>query len=349
MNKVKIKSSIIYFGILISFFSCKSKTEKLPDLEGIEINNNIIRYEQELLNYAPYNPEKFQALASKHPVFTSLFFNSVLPLNGKIGQDTFCNSLNGFLQDSLITNLFKIVEEDYSDFSALESDITQALKTYKYYFPYTKIPNIYTFISEYSFQKFIFQDQFTDGIGIGLDMFLGADYPYKYLDPDNPNFSQYITRRFTKEHIVLKIVQTLLEDNMLQNPGERLIDKMVQNGKKLYITKKILPTSPDSIIFEYTDTQMKWCNDNELQMWAFFFDQNLFYETSGVKINKFIDESPNSPNMPTEAPGRTGNYLGYKIVDSFMKKNKDMTLSELILFDDAQKLMEMSNYKPKKE
>jgi hypothetical protein len=349
MKKHLILPILLSLAFIVVFDSCKSDKNSLPDLSEVEINTTIIRYELELLENLPYTPEIFAKLGNKHPIFTDIFFNNVLPINGGIGSDTFCNNLNNFLKDSLIVALYNKVDTEFSDFNSLESNIKQALKTYKYYFPSAKTPDIYTFISEYSYQKFIFQDQFSDGIGLGLDMFLGANYPYKRLDPDNPTFSQYITRRFSKEYIPLKIIQTILEDKIGPPNGERLLDKMINNGKKIYIAKKILPTTPDSIIFEYTAEQINWCNDNELEMWAFFFDKNLFYETSGVKINKFIDESPNSPGMPSDAPGRTGNYLGYKIVEAYMDRNDEMSLSELILMNDAQKLLEMSRYKPKKE
>lgn len=349
MKKLLIFPILLTLIVIIIFTSCKSDKNLLPDLSEVELNTNIIRYEQELLENLPYTPDKFAILGKKHPIFTDLFFNNILPINGRMGTDTFCNNLNNFLKDSMIVTLYKKVESEFIDFNGLETDIIQALKTYKYYFPNATTPDIYTFISEYSYQKFIFQDQFSDGIGIGLDMFLGADYPYKNLDPDNPAFSQYITRRFTKEYIPLKVIQTILEDKIGPPNGERLLDKMINNGKKIYISKQILPTAPDSIIFEYTTNQMQWCIDNELEMWAFFFDKNMFYETSGVKINKFIDESPNSPGMPSDAPGRTGNYLGYKIVEAFMERNDEMSLSELVLMDDSQKLLEMSRYKPKKE
>jgi len=51
--------------------------------------------------------------------------------------------------------------------------------------------------------------------------------------------------------------------------------------------------------------------------------------------------------MPTEAPGRTANYIGWQIVKKFMQKKPKLTMLDLIAHNDAQKLLEESKYKPR--
>jgi len=100
---------------------------------------------------------------------------------------------------------------------------------------------------------------------------------------------------------------------------------------------------------EYTADQTEWVKSNELEMWAFFFDQELFYESNTMKINKYIQPSPTSPGMPEIAPGRTANYVGWQIVNAYMKRNSDTTLEELIQLRDSQEIMDKSRYKPKQK
>ena len=47
-----------------------------------------------------------------------------------------------------------------------------------------------------------------------------------------------------------------------------------------------------------------------------------------------------------ESPGRLGLWVGWRIVDSYMTNNKDVTLIELMGEGDAQKILEESFYKP---
>ena len=52
--------------------------------------------------------------------------------------------------------------------------------------------------------------------------------------------------------------------------------------------------------------------------------------------------------MPTEAPGRTGDYIGWQIIRAYMKRYPETTLSDLIKMNDSQTILEKSKYKPKR-
>jgi hypothetical protein len=43
-----------------------------------------------------------------------------------------------------------------------------------------------------------------------------------------------------------------------------------------------------------------------------------------------------------------GRWIGWQIVRSYMKKNKETSLSELFSFSDSQQILSESGYKPKK-
>jgi hypothetical protein len=128
--------------------------------------------------------------------------------------------------------------------------------------------------------------------------------------------------------------------------GSRLIDQMIHNGKQLYILDCILPETPDSIKLGYTAKQTQWVKENEPQMWAHFLKENLLYSTELEKIGKLLNPSPNSPGMPPEAPGRTANYVGMQIIKQFMKRNPNINFEALVKMNDAQKILDLSKYKP---
>jgi hypothetical protein len=52
--------------------------------------------------------------------------------------------------------------------------------------------------------------------------------------------------------------------------------------------------------------------------------------------------------MPLEAPGRTAGFVGWKILENFWKRNPEMSLSQILLLKDAQKILDSSRYKPLK-
>jgi uncharacterized protein YjaZ len=50
--------------------------------------------------------------------------------------------------------------------------------------------------------------------------------------------------------------------------------------------------------------------------------------------------------MPQEAPGETGNYIGWQIVKQFMKRNPTTSMSQLLAIGDAQQILDRAKYKP---
>ncbi len=332
------------FLTIALFISCQEK--KVPDVQHLKANVEIIRTESLLATVK--STSDLISTIEKHPSFYNIYFPEVLDIKNAKNIDTLYAGLSEFIQDTLISKLFKQVETKFSDLSSVKNDANKMYQYLQYYFPQQiSVPKIYTFISEYGYQAFIFQDDDgKDGIGIGLDMFMSPDIDYKVINPDNTNFSTYITRAWNRDHIVPKIADLHITELIGDAPGHKMLDQMIHNGKALYIKELILPNVKDSLIFEYTEAQLKWCHDNELQMWSFFLDQKLFYESNPVKIGKYINPSPTSPDMPIESPGRTANFIGYKIVKAYMERYPETTLEQLIAAKDSQELMEKSKYKP---
>ena len=232
----------------------------------------------------------------------------------------------------------------FKNFDPFKKELNQAVRFYKYYFPKQPEPTFFTFVSQYNYDVFPFG---RDTIGIGLDFFLGAQHAdYEHIE--NLRY-EYIRRTLTPEHLVAKTMRFLVQSIAPQESGDRFIDMMIHNGKQLYILDQLLPYTPDSIKFGYTAAQTKWCKDNESGIWASFLKENVVYETNFKKIAKLVTPSPNSPGMPQEAPGETGNFIGMQIVKQFMKRNPNTSLMELINMRDAQKILDLSKYKPPQE
>lgn len=336
--------------IMVFLGSCGNDAVVAPNVENIAVDFQIHRTEQELMALDTNDiANSLLSLEEKYSSFMSIYLRNVMGFTDDDNPQLQGNNIKGFIQDDNINLLYQATQIQYGDFDQLKGEFTSAFKFYKHYFPERNIPDLYTFISEYGIQRFVFlDDRGKDALGIGLDLFLGADYPYQDFIPNNPAFSNYLIRRFNKDHLVKRSIGALVEDILGPSQGNNLLEKMVHNGKKLYIIDHLLPFSPDSIIMEYTEEQLDWCEDNEIEMWAYLLKEDLFYESDMDKINKLINPSPSSPGMPKQAPGRTGNFIGWKIVEAYMQRHPEKTLTDLVAFEDAQKILEQSKYKPKK-
>lgn len=344
------KSSILFAFLFSSlFFACQpDKGKEIPDVSHIPIDIDIRRFDKDLFEIDTLQIEKGLAkIESKYPEFGNIYFGQILGSTDKrIAPEGHIPYVKGFATHPATRQLFDTTQIVFpqAEMQKLETEFEQAFQYLKYYFPDVVVPpHVTTFISEYTIAAFVYKD---NALALGLDFFLGPEYPYVEYNPGNPHFSQYLVRSFNKEHVVSKTLKPLVKDILGIPSGNRLLDYMLHNGKELYIMSHLLPHEPDSVILEYSQAQVDWVEENEKEMWHHFLREDLLYSTDIQKFKKLIDYSPNSPGMPKEAPGRTANWLGWQMVKSYMKRFPETTFEELINLQDAQTLMDQSRYKP---
>ena len=347
-SSLYIRSLILIFGSLF-FVACQNESrEPIPDVSDIEIPLEIRHFEQDLFNLDTTNMEvALGQLYQKYPEFASIYFEQLLGANDpRIAPEGPLPYISGFINHPFAKKLFDTTQIVFHDFTVVEEEFESAFKFFKYYFPEAVVPDVTTFISEYSLANFIYKEQ---SLAVGLDFYLGGDYPYQAYNPGNPNFSNYLVRTYNQAHLVRKSLQPLLEDMTGVAPGNRLIDFMIHNGKKLYVLDHLLPYASDTIIVEYSEEQLLWCKDNEANIWAHFLSEDLLYSSKWQDIRKLVEQSPNSPGMPPEAPGRTGDWMGWQIVKAYMKRHPQATMEQLLQLEDAQLILDHSRYKPNRK
>jgi len=345
----KFLFALLAFSFILLSQSCFfDKGKNIPDVSNIKVNVEIKDFNQRLFSIDTNDIQNgISELRRDFPVFFDVYFRNVKPFRQKEELDeVFYSYVKDYLKDPFIQSLGDTTHIVFNDFSKYEKELNQAFRFYKHYFPNKNVPLVYSFSSNFNFAAFIFSfDEQQDAIGIGLDMLLGKDYPYWKLGIQNPAFSDYITRAFTPEHFTKKTLDPLINDFLEIPASDRLLDMMIYNGKKLHLLDLLLPLTPDSIKWEYSTKQTEWVKNNEFDMWTLFLSEKLLYETDLSKTKKLVDQSPSSPGMPPESPGRTANFMGLKIIQAFMKKNPDTTIKQLINMD-AQEIFNKSKYKP---
>ncbi len=339
----------LLFAIFLCVNACEcGKGKDIPDVSDIKVDVKVRRFDQDLFALDTNDvATSLAALEGKYPEFAPIFFGQVLgSTDSTIAPEGATKYVRGFITHPAVRKLYDTCQVVFPDSKWLEKDFRQAFQFFKYYFPTQPLSGeVVTYLSEYSIGGFLYGE---NSIGVGLDFYLGVGHPYQSINPENPNFSQYLTRTFNKDHIVAKSMQLLVDDLLGPPKGNRMLDHMIHNGKKLYILDHLLPNSPDSVRMEFSQKQVDWCNENEGNIWAYFFSEKLLYSTDYNTYRKFVEPSPDSPGMPEEAPGRTANWLGWQIVKAFMEKNPNTSMEQLIAITDAQFIMDKSKYKPKK-
>lgn len=346
MKKSRIYLSIVFLITLLNW-SCRLDPSAAPDVRHLSVTTEVIPFWQ-LLETAGKSTDSsaLKKITLQYPAFTAIYFKQILGLSS-FDPISFKDSLGPWLQSGFMNTLQHKVDSIYDDFTPWTNEFEQAFKYLKYYFPDRPTPKVYTYNSELGLANMIFEDNGTDALGLGLEFFLQGIIPYKEIDPMNPNFSDYVVRSFNQDHLVKKTLEIWVDDQVAPVKKQQMLDYIIRHGKKLYILEKLLPAAQDTVLFEYTPAQITWCRENEAQIWAYFLQEKLIYEQEMRKVQRYVFPAPVSAGMPDGAPGRTGDFIGYKIVQAFMSRHPQTMLSDLAQNADAQSIMDGARYRPK--
>jgi hypothetical protein len=336
---------------LFLFSNCTSDDAdrpKTPDVSGIQVTLDINRFDQKMAALDTNNTvAAVTALEQASPEFSSIYFEKIIGIKDpKDSVGAYRNEVRKFLTDPSMRYMMDSISKVFPDLTAEKREIEQGLRFFKHYFPKKTVPTtLYTMPSAYNFAAVFPTD---NAIAVGLDMFLGKDYSVYEALATTGQYPRFVSRTFRREYLVDRVFELLISDISGEPSGNRLLDYMIHNGKKLYVLDCLLPKTPDSIKLNYTTEQMKGIYANESFTWGRILKQNLIYSTTFQDFQKLVMPAPNAPIIAEEAPGAIGNFIGWQIVKQYMKRHPNTTLEDLLALKDVQKLLDESKYKPKK-
>ena len=210
----------------------------------------------------------------------------------------------------------------YPDISWIERDLQDGFRHYLYYFPGRRVPAVYTCITGFN-NSIITGDSV---LGIGLDRYLGSGSEYyRRLE-----IYKYLADRMTPENIVPDCIYgwgaSEWEFSDLSYPADNVLSEMIHEGKLKYFEKCMLPEVSEGIIFGFSADQLKFCRNNEDQMWQYLIEKDLLFSTDQFTIRKLTGEAPFTSYFTNESPGRAAVWIGFRIVESYMMRNPDISL-----------------------
>ena len=319
---------------ILTFQACRNDADRLqidisdiPD-PGIEIQ----RYGKDLFHIDPANlKDELPELAQQYP-----FFLGTPPL------DTLSFiQIHEFITDPFLLEIALACDTQFTDMKAIEEQMNDAFRHYIYYYPEARIPEVFSYVSGLDFE---YPVQLHDDILlIAIDMYLGNSFePY-----GRARIPQYRTKRAAPDYLVRDI---MLEagSNVPTHYKSRniLLDQMIEKGKLLYFLDAMMPVTHDTIKIAYSMQQLDWCLDNESSLWAFLIENELLFSSDYEKTHKLIIDGPFTSFFPDGSPGRTGWWIGWQIVRSFMESNTDITLPQLMEELTARQILDNSAYHP---
>lgn len=349
MNLFKSNKTAVY--LLLSFctilflsgcFGCQNGSQTIYEgepMEPVKIN----RFERELFSVKTDQLEpSLEKLFRKYGDFYFYYAQDMLAMPFE-GDSLFTRQMRMLLDYAPFRKLYLQVDSFYSDLNDVEAGLTSAMGIYTAQFPQARIPEFVSFISEFGYANVTFDKQ----IGIGLDMYMNTVFRDFYHSLEFPEF---MIRKLRREYILPNIIKALgiARYESQTSRDRRFLAQMLYEGKVKYFTKALLPNVHDTLILGYTAAQLKWVEENEAEMWAHYAEKELLYKDEPTQYMRYLNDGPftSADGVPQESAPAIGVWTGWKIIQSYMRKNPEVTLEQLMQEKDFDKILKLSRYKP---
>ena len=320
--KISFKNSCLILCCTLLFLSC-THDKKLPDeIASIPVTIAVARFDQAFANATISN---WKNLKQQYPYLFPEGYT----------DDFWAEKLS----DTIQLEINQEVNQVFPESTLLNEELSKFYKHVTYYYPDAIVPKVITITSERDYRN---RAILTDTLLIlALDNYLGEDHHF-YSD-----IPVYQAKNLKKEHIIIDVATAFAKTKVPSPHTFSFMEAMIYEGKQLYMMEQLLTLKPKHEIFGYTPEEYQFAVDREVNIWEYFVGKELLFSTDRKLLNRFINPAPFSKfylEFDNETPGRLGRYIGYKIVASYMKKNK-LPLKTM-LTQNAETIFNNAKYKP---
>lgn len=311
---------------LLFLFACGS--DEIP-MQNVSIP--VKRLEGELFNKK--SAAEISTFLKEERSFSNLFLDAAEYPDDSI----LAKRIYDLIQNPSIDTLYDESVATFQDLTPIVSPIETAVGKLKSIYPETKTPRFITAVTGL-YRDLYYSDSL---IIVGLDFFVGQEATFKPVDI--PFFMLY---RYDQLHLPAIIIKAMSGSQVTNGKSSTLLSEMIDFGKTYYLASRLAPSIADSVLLGYTAEDMIVIRENEPIIWANFIENEVLYETSHIVKRKFLGERPNVYEISQKCPGRIGAWVGWNIVEQYMKNNSSVTIQQLLEDSDNEKIFKLSGYKP---
>lgn len=338
--------------LFIGAYGCTSNKSSPDAPEPIEITEDLTplhfdRFDLRISNLpVPVPAGEIGKLRTEYGKFFELWCTQLAgilsPIDTAPSNQEIAYNLSQYLGDKYIREVLTECKKEFDDLEQFETELTGVMKRYENAFPGKTAPRLICYTSPFSSNIMT-----TDSLlGLGLHFYLGQDYKY-YPSLELP---LYMVKKFRQEYIVNDLIRGWLDSEYLDDSAQmNCLSQMVYQGKVLYALDVLSPEIHDTIKTGYSAKQLDWVETHEKELWTFFVEQKLLYNTNPKIYLKYIQDGNTTSGFPKDAPARLGPFIGWKIVRAYMKSRPETTLKALFETRNAQDILSRSGYKPPKK
>lgn len=331
---------VMVFLICISILGAGCQRDLLDvDVSGIDAVVQLERFDRALfdLNQDSING----AIGPFYNTYGDFFdiYNVHVINIGQASARRYPSFLSMFINDPTNREVFDYTNKVFTSMEEINGQLTDGFRHYLYHYPDSVLPRVVGYVSRFN-QGLFTVDHF---VGVGLDQYLGADCSYYGL----MGTPQYITRNKVPERIPVDVMYAWATQIYPYNDSlDNLLARMIYKGMLVYFVDAMYPGMEEHLKMGFSEDQMKWCYNNEEQMWTHLVEEKLLFSSDPLVIRKLIEDAPNTRYYTVESPGRAAVWQGRQIVKAYAERNSKLKVHQVMSERNYQKILRQSHYNP---
>lgn len=309
------------------------------DISGIELDMRLERFDRELFGMDQDTMEiGIGALYREYGDFFDVFNVHVISI-GQASSRRYSSYLSMFINDPTNREVYEYTNEVFASTAELEEQLTAGFKHYMYHYPDSLAPRVVAYVSRFN------QGLFTVGafVGVGLDQYLGSDCSY-YQQMGTPN---YLVQKKLPARVPIDVMYAWATQLYPYNDSlDNVLSRMIYHGQLAWFVGAMYPDLEEQLIMGFNEDQMKWCLNNEKQMWTHLVEEKLLFSSDPMNIRKLVEDAPYTRFYTSESPGRAAVWQGMQIVKAYVDRNPRLSVHQLMSQRNYQELLRLSRYNP---
>ncbi len=325
-------------AVLVTGEGC-SRHSMDVDVSGIRVEVKIERFDRDLFD-VPQDSlgNAIELFYKNYGDFFDVYNAHVINI-GQASSRLYPSYLSMFINDPINQEVYDYTSEVFGSMEEINATLTDGFRHYLYHHPDSVLPRVVGYVSRFN-QGLFTVDHF---VGVGLDQYLGSNCSF-YEQMGTP---RYLVANKVPERVPLDVMLAWATQIYPYNDSlDNVLNRMIYKGMLAYFVDAMYPEMEEHFKMGFTSDQMKWCRNNEEQMWTFLVEEKLLFSTDLLVIRKLTEDAPSTQYFTVESPGRAAVWQGLQIVRAFAERNPKLTLNQVLSQRDYQEVLRKSRYNP---
>lgn len=162
---------------------------------------------------------------------------------------------------------------------------------------------------------------------IALNHYLGSDYR------GYQGFPIYERLVKTPEQLPYDVAEAIVATSYpyeAPDDGATVISNMLYNGALALSRLYLVENSNPAEALGYSQEAYSWLLDHEKLLWETLVGKKLLYDIDPQTVRKLVGPAPSTAILDPGSPGRVGRFLGFRLIEKYMKKHPETRLSDLL-------------------